>query len=63
METELFDENNQSRGYYSTDNRVNELTGREWVYWIKSVITNPYLPNLQHELRNEHGGQKPPDLW
>jgi DNA modification methylase len=59
---ELVDESGNSRGWYSEDNRVNDLTGREWVFWTRSVITKPYPPNLQHALRSEHGGQKPPDL-
>jgi hypothetical protein len=59
---ELRDENGLSRGYYSEDNRVNDLTGKEWVFWTRSVITKPYPPNLQHALRSRHGGQKPPDL-
>jgi DNA modification methylase len=58
---ELFD-GSISRGFYSTKNRLNNLTGREWVYWSKSVITKPYPPNFQHSLRSKHGGQKPPDL-
>jgi hypothetical protein len=59
---EMRDENGLSRGFYSEDNRVNDLTGREWVFWTRSVITKPYPPNLQHALRSRHGGQKPPDL-
>lgn len=59
---ELFDEQGQSRGFYSVRNRLNDLTGREWVYWSKSVINKSYPPNLQHKLRSAHGGQKPPDL-
>ena len=59
---ELFDSQGRSRGFYSPRNRLNELTGREWVYWSKSVITNPYPPSLQHALRSRHGGQKPPEL-
>lgn len=59
---ELFDPDGVSRGYYSEANGVNDLTGREWVFWTRSVITKPYPPNLQHGLRREHGGQKPPDL-
>lgn len=59
---ELFDDNGQSRGFYSTRNALNELTGKEWVYWSKSVINKPYPPNCQHKLRSQHGGQKPPDL-
>jgi DNA modification methylase len=59
---EILGEDGTSRGFYSEDNRVNDLTGREWVFWTRSVITKPYPPNLQHALRNRHGGQKPPDL-
>lgn len=62
MKREVLDENGSSRGFYSEDNRVNDLTGREWVFWTRSVITKPYPPNLQHGLRSSHGGQKPPDL-
>ena len=59
---ELFDEAGRSRGFYSARNRLNELTGKEWVYWSKSVINRPYPPSLQHRLRSRHGGQKPPEL-
>jgi hypothetical protein len=59
---EILNADGTSRGYYSEDNRVNDLTGREWVFWTRSVITKPYPPNMQHALRNQHGGQKPPDL-
>ncbi len=59
---ELIDEQGRSRGFYSEENRVNDLTGKEWVFWTRSVITKPYPPNLQHSLRSRHGGQKPPEL-
>ena len=59
---EVLDENGKSRGFYSEDNRVNDLTGREWVFWTRSVITKPYPPDMQHALRSRHGGQKPPGL-
>jgi hypothetical protein len=59
---ELYDASGASRGFYSEANRVNDLTGREWVFWTRSVITRPYPPNMQHALRSAHGGQKPPDL-
>ncbi|MBN1412516.1 MAG: hypothetical protein JW969_16835 [Spirochaetales bacterium] len=58
---ELFD-GDKSRGFYSQKNRLNDLTGKEWIYWTKSVINKPYPPNCQHALRSRHGGQKPPDL-
>jgi DNA modification methylase len=52
----------EGRGIYDERNRVNDLTGREWKFATKSVIPEQYPPALQHELRSEHGGQKPPRL-
>ncbi|AGB37142.1 DNA methyltransferase [Natronococcus occultus] len=52
----------EGRGVYDERNRVNDLTGREWKYATKSVIDERYPPDVQHELRSEHGGQKPPRL-
>ncbi len=52
----------EGRGVYDERNRVNDLTGREWKFATKSVIPEGYPPDLQHELRSEHGGQKPPRL-
>jgi DNA modification methylase len=62
VKRELFDDKGESRGFYSEDNVVNDLTGREWVFWSRSVITKPYPPDMQHGIRNAHGGQKPPRL-
>jgi DNA modification methylase len=59
---ELFNHEGESRGFYSLKNRLNELTGKEWLYWSKSVINKQYPPNTQHKLRSKHGGQKPPEL-
>jgi len=50
------------RGFYNTRNKLNDLTGKEWKFMSKSVITRSYPPDLQHKLRKEHGGQKPPLL-
>ncbi|AUV80700.1 DNA methylase [Salinigranum rubrum] len=50
------------RGVYDERNRLNDLTGREWKFATKSVITESYPPDFQHDLRSEHGGQKPPRL-
>lgn len=47
---------------YSPKNKLNNLTGSEWKYATKSVISKPYPINMQHKLRSQHGGQKPPDL-
>ncbi len=62
MKTELFDDQGNSRGFYSSLNRLNNLSGKEWLFWTRSVITRLYPPNCQHKLRSAHGGQKPPDL-
>src|SRR3989344_6261564 len=59
---EHFDKDGKSRGFYSGKNRLNNLTGKEWQYWSKSVINKNYPINFQHKLRNQHGGQKPPHL-
>ncbi len=50
------------RGIYHTGNRLNDLTGKEWVFGSKSVINMSFPPSCQFELRNQHGGQKPPEL-
>ncbi|SFC41466.1 DNA methylase [Halobiforma haloterrestris] len=52
----------EGRGIYDERNRLNDLTGKEWKYATKSVIAEGYPPDLQHDLRSEHGGQKPPRL-
>ncbi|MFA9426490.1 DNA methyltransferase [Natronorubrum sp. A-ect3] len=52
----------EDRGIYDERNRVNDLTGREWKYATKSVLAEGYPPAVQHDLRSEHGGQKPPRL-
>ena len=47
---------------YDERNTVNDLTGSEWKFSTKTVISKPYPINMQHKLRSEHGGQKPPEL-
>lgn len=47
---------------YDERNKLNELTGAEWQFATKTVISKVYPSNLQHKLRSEHGGQKPPEL-
>nr|MDO8118066.1 DNA methyltransferase [Candidatus Sigynarchaeota archaeon] len=59
---ELKDKDGKSRGFYDLRNRLNDLTGKEWVFSTKSVIPRTYPPSFQHQLRNLHGGQKPPEL-
>lgn len=50
------------RGFYDKRNSLNDLTGKEWKFMSKSVITRSYPPDFQHHLRKQHGGQKPPLL-
>jgi len=50
------------RGKYALNNKLNDLTGREWKFATRSVISKVHPINMQHELRRQHGGQKPPGL-
>jgi len=50
------------KGIYNTRNQLNDLTGKEWKFYTRSVITKSYPPGLQMDLRKQHGGQKPPEL-
>ncbi len=43
-------------------NTLNELTGEEWLYFTKSVWGTAYPSELGHELRKQHGANKPPRL-
>jgi DNA modification methylase len=46
----------------SVRNTLNELTGPEWLYFTKSLITTSYASAYGHELRKAHGANKPPQL-
>jgi DNA modification methylase len=46
----------------SVRNTLNELTGPEWLYFTKSLITTSYASEYGHELRKAHGANKPPQL-
>src|SRR6478609_11355729 len=43
-------------------NELNELTGEEWLYFTKSVLTTAYPSELGHARRKAHGANKPPRL-
>lgn len=47
---------------YDPRNKLNDLNGAEWQYATKTVISKIYPSNMQHKLRSQHGGQKPPEL-
>jgi DNA modification methylase len=43
-------------------NRLNELTGEEWLYFTKSLLVTAYPSELGHAARKQHGANKPPRL-
>jgi DNA modification methylase len=44
------------------NNDLNDLSGEEWLYFTKSVLTTAYPSELGHAARKEHGANKPPRL-
>ncbi|GER87871.1 methyltransferase [Dictyobacter vulcani] len=46
----------------SVRNTLNELTGAEWLYFTKSILTTAYPSEYGHKLRKAHGANKPPQL-
>ncbi|MCI7549336.1 MAG: site-specific DNA-methyltransferase [Campylobacter sp.] len=53
---------NMKERKYDARNKLNDLTGAEWQFSTRTVISKIYPSNLQHKLRSQHGGQKPPEL-
>ncbi len=43
-------------------NVLNDLSGEEWLYFTKSVLTTAYPSELGHAERKAHGANKPPRL-
>lgn len=52
----------EKTGVYDPRNTLNDLSGKQWKFSTRSVITKQYPPDLQFQLRSKHGGQKPPRL-
>ncbi len=44
------------------NNTLNELSGDEWLYFTKSLLTTAYPSELGHGDRKAHGANKPPRL-
>jgi DNA modification methylase len=44
------------------NNTLNELSGEEWLYFTKSIWGTAYPSELGHQLRKQHGANKPPRL-
>ncbi len=43
-------------------NRLNDLDGREWLYWTDTLYITTYPPDITHPLRKQHGAMKPPEV-
>lgn len=43
-------------------NDLNDLSGEEWLYFTKSVLSTAYPSELGHAQRRAHGANKPPRL-
>lgn len=43
-------------------NTLNELDGKRWMWFTKTIIRTSYPSILGHELRRKQGGNKPPQL-
>ncbi|MHB1128188.1 MAG: DNA methyltransferase [Bacillota bacterium] len=43
-------------------NALNELSGGEWLYFTKTLLSTAYPSEYAHHLRKAHGANKPPQL-
>ncbi|MEY2354369.1 DNA methyltransferase [Lysinibacillus capsici] len=54
------------RGVYDKRNKLNDLTGREWTFFLNSVLVQAYPPTIKDgvgfDLRKIHPSPKPPQL-
>src|SRR5436305_10231277 len=44
-------------------NTLNDMSGDRFLYFTKSVLSTSYPSLYSHELRKNHGANKPPSLW
>lgn len=44
------------------ENKLNDLTGSEWLYWTNSIYETNFPPDQTFPLRKCHGAMKPPEL-
>jgi len=50
------------KGAVHPKNALNELTGAEWLYFTKTLLTTSYSSKYAHAMRKAHGANKPPEL-
>lgn len=43
-------------------NTLNELDGGSWLYFTKSLLVTSYARDYAHDIRRQHGANKPPEL-
>lgn len=43
------------------ENRLNDLSGSEWLFWTNTVWETNYPVDITHPLRKAHGAMKPPE--
>ncbi len=43
-------------------NKLNDMTGREWLFWTSTLYETSFPPDATHKLRKAHGAMKPPEL-
>ena len=43
-------------------NRLNDLDGRQGLYWTDTLYITSYPPDATHQLRKQHGAMKPPEV-
>ncbi|HPT88556.1 MAG TPA: DNA methyltransferase [Bacillota bacterium] len=44
------------------ENKLNDLTGAEWLYWTNTIYETNFPPDETHSYRKIHGAMKPPEL-
>ena len=49
-------------GLGELENRLNELSGSEWLYWTNTIYETSFPPDCTHNFRKMHGAMKPPEF-
>lgn len=44
------------------ENKLNDLSGSQWLFWTNTIYETNFPPDLTHRLRRLHGAMKPPEL-
>jgi len=50
------------KGNMHPKNNLNELTGKEWLFFTKTIFRTSYKSEYSHKLRKKHYANKPPQL-